>query len=105
MGKNKHDAAMMRYLVIPTEDARAAGFSEDELGHMRRNADGSQVIVHEDTLLRLRAAMGLQTLPSEYTGVVEWTYPVYEQGSPELAALLASEQWDYTETADNGQTT
>lgn len=41
--------------------------------------------------------MGLQTLPSEDTGVVEWTYPVYEHGSPELAALLASEQWDTAE--------
>lgn len=96
---------MMRYLILPVEDARAAGFSEKELSHMHRSADGTQAIVHEETLLRLRAEMGLQTLPSEYTGVVEWTYPVYEQGSPELAALLASEQWDYTETAVNGQTT
>ena len=98
MGQNKHDAAMtMRYLVIPVEDARAAGFSEKEISHMRRSADGTQAIVHEETLLRRRAAMGLQTLPSEDTGVVEWTYPVYEHGSPELAALLASEQWDTAE--------
>lgn len=92
---------MMKYLVIPVEDARAAGFSEEEISHMRRSADGTQAIVHEETLLRRRAAMGLQTLPSDDTGVVEWTYPVYEHGSPELDALLSSGQW-HTEGAGNG---
>ena len=87
----------MRYLVIPVEDARAAGFNEKDLGHARRSADGTQAIVHEETLLRRRAAMGLQTLPAGDTGAVEWTYPVYLHGSPELAALLASEQWDTAE--------
>lgn len=91
----------MRYLVIPVEDARAAGFSEKELSHMRRSADGLQAIVHEETLLRRRAAMGLQTLPSEDTGAAEWTYPAYEHGSTELDALLSSGQW-HTEGAGNG---
>ena len=82
----------MRYIVLPVEDARAV-FAEHEISHMRRSVDGSQVIAHEEVLLRRRAAMGVQMLPSGDTGAAEWPYPVYEHGSAELAELLSSPQW------------
>ena len=44
----------MRYIVLPVEDARAV-FAEHEISHMRRSVDGSQVIAHEEVLLRRRA--------------------------------------------------
>lgn len=37
--------------------------------------------------------MGLTTLPSEETGVIEWTYPVYDYKSEELDTLLSSDEW------------
>lgn len=82
----------MRYIVVPTEDVQTL-FSADELEHARKSLDGSEMIVHEETLLRRREKLGLMTLPANQDGRVEWTYPVYEHGSPELEGLLGSEEW------------
>lgn len=71
----------MRYYIMPIEDARAV-FAGHEISHMRRSVDGSQVIAHEEVLLRR---------------------PVYEHGSAELAELLSSPQWSEEKGgADNG---
>ena len=82
----------MRYIVVPTEDVQAL-FSADELEHARKSLDGSDMIVHEETLLRRREKLGLMTLPINQDGMTEWTYPVYEHDSPELGTLLASGEW------------
>lgn len=82
----------MRYIVVPIEDVQAL-FSAEELEHARKSLDGSEMIVHEETLLRRREKLGLMTLPINQDGQVEWTYPVYEHGSPELEGLLGSEGW------------
>lgn len=88
----------MRYIVIPYEDAQIV-MTQDELEHAKKSIDGTQVIVHEDILIRKRNAMGLTTLPTEDTGTIEWTYPVYEFGSEALEQLLQSEEW--TENIEN----
>lgn len=82
----------MRFIVIPIEDAKMA-FTEEELSTMRKSLDGTKVIAHEEILVRKRNAMGLTTLPSEETGVIEWTYPVYNYKSEELNTLLNSDEW------------
>lgn len=82
----------MRFIVIPIEDAEVV-FTEEELSTMRKSLDGTKVIVHEEILIRKRNAMGLTTLPSEETGVIEWTYPVYNYKSEELDTLLNSDEW------------
>lgn len=82
----------MRFIILPLTDARIV-FSEDELSHMRKNIDETEVIVHENILVNKRNNLGLTTLPSEETGQFEWTYPVYEYNSNDLNTLLNSEKW------------
>lgn len=82
----------MRFITMPIDDAKLI-FSEDELSHMRKNIDETEVIVHENILVNKRNNLGLTTLPSEETGQFEWTYPVYEYNSSELNNLLNSEKW------------
>ena len=82
----------MRFIVIPIEDAKVV-FTEEELSTMRKSLDGTKVIAHEEILVRKRNAMGFTTLPSEETGVIEWTYPVYNYKSEELNTLLNSDEW------------
>ena len=86
----------MRYIVLPIIDAQLV-FSNEELSTMRQNIEGTEVIVHEEILLRKREALGLTTLPSEETGMFEWTYPVYQFDSQELDNLLSSDNWNYKE--------
>ena len=81
----------MKYIVIPIEDAQIV-MTQDELEHARKSIDGSEVLVHEETLVRKRNAMGLVTLPAD-DGDFEWTYPVYEHGSKELNELLSGSEW------------
>lgn len=82
----------MKFIVLPLIDAQFI-FTEEELAHMRKNVDETEVIVHEEILVEKRNAMGLTTLPSEETGQIEWTYPVYEYNSEELNNLLNSKNW------------
>ena len=82
----------MRYIVMPIEDALVV-FTEEELSTMRKSVDNTEVIVHEETLIRKRNSMGLTTLPSEDTGIIEWTYPIYDYNSSELDTLLSSDKW------------
>lgn len=82
----------MRFIIIPIEDAKMV-FTEEELPTMRKSLDGTKVIAHEEILVRKRNALGLTTLPSEETGVIEWTYPVYNYKSEELNTLLNSDEW------------
>ena len=82
----------MRFIIIPIEDAKTV-FTEEELSTMRKSLDGTKAIAHEEILVRKRNALGLTTLPSEETGVIEWTYPVYNYKSEELNTLLNSDEW------------
>lgn len=82
----------MRYIIIPIEDAQVV-MTADEIDHARKSVDGTQMIVHEETLVKKRNALGLNTLTSEDTGTIEWTYPVYEYQSKELYELLSSADW------------
>lgn len=82
----------MKFIVLPLIDAQFI-FTEEELAHMRKNVDETEVIAHEEILVEKRNAMGLTTLPSEDTGQIEWTYPVYEYNSEELNNLLNSKNW------------
>lgn len=82
----------MRFIVIPIEDAKVV-FTEEELSTMRQSLDKTKVIAHEEILVKKRNAMGLATLPSEETGVIEWTYPVYDYKSEKLDTLLSSDEW------------
>lgn len=84
----------MRFIILPLTDARIV-FSEDELSHMRKNIDETEVIVHENILVNKRNNFGLTTMPSEETGQFEWTYPVYEHNSNELNSLLSSYAWSF----------
>ena len=77
---------------MPIEDAQVV-FTEEELSTMRKSVDNTEVIVHEETLIRKRNSMGLTTLPSEDTGIIEWTYPIYDYNSSELDTLLSSDKW------------
>lgn len=82
----------MNFIVIPIEDAQAI-FTPAEIAAARKSNGGEQLLAHEETLLRKRAGMGLQTLPAGETGELEWPYPVYAYGSNELEALLQSAEW------------
>lgn len=82
----------MKYIVMPITDAKFV-FSEDELAHMRKSNDGTQVIVHEEILLNKREGLGLSILPTDTDGNIEWTYPNYLYGSDELNTLLESKDW------------
>ena len=85
---------IMRYVIVPIEDVRDL-FTSDELEHARKNVDGTRMIVHEETLLRKREKLGVETLPMHGdTGMPEWTYPVYEYNSDDLYDLLHSYEWD-----------
>jgi succinyl-CoA synthetase beta subunit len=86
----------MKFIVMPTTDAKIV-FTEEELSHMKKNVDETEVIVHENILVEKRNAMGLVTLPSEETGQIEWTYPVYEYNSEELNNLLNNKNWNNDE--------
>lgn len=77
----------MKFIVMPIEDAQII-FSPAEIEYARKSNNGTKMLVHEETLLRKRAAMGLQTLPSEETGEFEWTYPVYKYKSKELNGVV-----------------
>lgn len=82
----------MKFIVLPITDAKIV-FTEEELSTMRKSVDETEVIVHENILIEKRNAMGLATLPSEETGQIEWTYPVYEYNSEELNNLLNTSKW------------
>ncbi|MDM8232332.1 hypothetical protein QUW56_02820 [Phocaeicola barnesiae] len=81
----------MKFIVLPLIDAQFI-FTEEELAHMRKSTDGTEVIVHEDILVHKRAEMGFQFLPESDTNI-ESTYPVYEYGSDSLNSLLSSGKW------------
>lgn len=81
----------MRYIIIPIEDAQIV-FTQDELDHAKKSVDGSEILVHEETLIRKRNAMGFVTLPTD-NGDFEWIYPIYEHGSKELNELLNGSEW------------
>lgn len=82
----------MKYIVLPIEDAKIV-FSEEELNTMRRNVADTEVLVHEEILLRKREALGMSTLPVNEDGTLQWTYPVYEYNSQSLNGLLSSAKW------------
>ena len=82
----------MKYIVLPIEDAKIV-FSEEELNTMRRNVADTEVLVHEEILLRKREALGMSTLPINEDGTFQWTYPVYEYNTEELNNLLVSKEW------------
>ena len=82
----------MRFIIVPIEDMKVM-FTEQELSTMRKSIDGTKVIVHEEVLIDKRNTLGLSTLPSEDTGIIEWTYPTYTHNSNELNNLLNSKEW------------
>ena len=82
----------MKYIVLPIEDAKIV-FSEEELNTMRRNVADTEVLVHEEILLRRRETLGMSTLPINEDGTFQWTYPVYEYNTEELNNLLVSKEW------------
>lgn len=86
----------MKFIILPIEDAKII-FSEQELETHRKNIDGSQVIVHEETLLEKRQALGLGELSTDTDGTIQWTYPNYEYNSDELNSLLESDEWSSKE--------
>ena len=71
----------MKYIVLPIEDAKIV-FSEEELNTMRRNVADTEVLVHEEILLRRREALGMSTLP------------INEYNTEELNNLLVSKEWN-----------
>lgn len=85
----------MKFIVLPLIDAQFI-FTEEELSHTRKSVDETEVIVHEEILIKKRNAMGLTTLQSEDTGQIEWTYPVYEYETAALNDLLNSDNWTDT---------
>lgn len=86
----------MIYIVMPIEDAKLV-FTEEELSTMRKSLDNASILVHEEILIKKRTEMGLVTLPSEDTGLIEWTYPTYAYNSTELNELLNSDNWSKKE--------
>lgn len=84
----------MKFIILPIDDAKIV-FTEEELSHMRKSVDKTEVIVHENILIDKRNAAGMITLPSEETGQIEWTYPVYEYNSNELNELLNNKDWTF----------
>lgn len=81
----------MKFIILPISDAQLI-FTEDELSHVRKNNDGSQVIVHEEILIDKRTAMGMSVLSNDQ-GEFEWIYPTYQYNSEELNSLLQSSDW------------
>lgn len=86
----------MKYIVLPIEDAQIV-FSEQELSTMRKNIANTEVLVHEEILLRKREQLGMSTLPINEDGTFQWTYPVYEYNTEQLNNLLSSEEWTKNE--------
>lgn len=86
----------MKFIVLPLEDAKLV-FTEQELETHRKSIDGTEVIVHEETLLEKRQALDMSTLPADEVGEIQWTYPNYEYGSKELNDLLESDKWSSKE--------
>lgn len=86
----------MKFIVLPLEDAKLV-FTEQELETHRKSIDGTEVIVHEETLLEKRQAFGMSTLPTDEIGEIQWTYPNYEYGSKELNDLLENDKWSSKE--------
>lgn len=64
---------------------------------MRKNVTDTEVLVHEEILLRKREQLGMSTLPINEDGTFQWTYPVYEYNSQELNDLLSSTEWSKSE--------
>ena len=81
----------MKFIVLPLEDAKLI-FTEKELETHRKSIDGTEVIVHEETLLEKRQALGMSILPTDENGVIQWTYPNYEYNTDELNTLLESDK-------------
>lgn len=81
----------MRFIIVPIKDMKVM-FTEQELSTMRKSIDGTKVIVHEEVLIDKRNALDFSTLPSEDTGIIEWTYPTYIYNSNELNNLLNSKE-------------
>ena len=75
----------MKFIIVPIEDMKAM-FTEQELSTMRKSIDGTKVIVHEEVLIDKRNTLGLSILPSEDTGIIEWTYPTYTPNSNDKMA-------------------
>lgn len=86
----------MKFIVLPLEDAKLI-FTEKELETHRKSIDGTEVIVHEETLLEKRQALGMSILPTDENGVIQWTYPNYEYNTDELNTLLESDKWSSKE--------
>lgn len=86
----------MKFIVLPITDAKIM-FSEKELETHRKSIDGTQMIFHEETLLKKRKMLGLAELPADENEVIQWTYPNYEYGSKELNDLLESDKWSSKE--------
>lgn len=86
----------MKFIVLPIEDAKII-FSEKELETHRKSIDGTEVIVHEETLLEKRQALDMSTLPTDEIGKIQWTYPNYEYNTDELNTLLESDKWSSKE--------
>lgn len=86
----------MKFIILPLTDAKII-FSEKELETHRKSIDGSQVIVHEETLIEKRQALGLGELPTDTDGTIQWTYPNYEYNTDELNSLLESDEWSSKE--------
>lgn len=86
----------MKFIVLPIEDAKLI-FTEKELETYRKSIDGTEVIVHEETLLEKRQALGMSTLPTDEVEEIQWTYPNYEYESKELNDLLESDKWNSKE--------
>ena len=86
----------MKFIVLPLEDAKLI-FTEKELETHRKSIDGTEVIVHEETLLEKRQALGMSVLPTDENEVIQWTYPNYEYNTDELNTLLESDKWSSKE--------
>lgn len=86
----------MKFIVLPLEDAKLV-FTEQELETHRKSIDRTEVIVHEETLLEKRQALGMSVLPTDENGVIQWTYPNYEYNTDELNTLLESDKWSNKE--------
>ena len=86
----------MKFIVLPIEDAKLV-FTEQELETHRKSIDGTEVIIHEETLLERREALGMSTLTTDEDREIQWTYPNYEYNTDELNTLLESDKWSSKE--------
>ena len=86
----------MKFIVLPIEDAKLV-FTEQELETHRKSIDGTEVIIHEETLLERREALGMSTLSTDEDREIQWIYPNYEYNTDELNTLLESDKWSSKE--------